>query len=92
MKRLFFWLLRNYSRTEKERLEIFEVLHEKVSENYYEQTPYGNLYNANIEFIMASPLMKTLVQEERQISIEMTKAGLQKSVSTAVEYLQNEKQ
>ncbi len=54
MKKLFFWLLKKYTRTEKQRLEVFSRLHEAVSETYSEQNQFGNLYNANIEFIMAS--------------------------------------
>ena len=86
MKKLFFWLLKKYTRTEKQRLEVFSRLHESVSETYSEQTPFGNVYNANIEFIMASPLIKKLVKDSRRGSsysesyeLNMIKNGLSTS-------------
>lgn len=61
MKQIFLWLLKLYTKTEKERLEVFSVLHEQVRNEYNEQTPFGNVYNAHTEFCMSQPLIKTLV-------------------------------
>lgn len=97
MKKIFFWLLNKYTRTEKQRLEVFSVLYKSVSETYYEQTQFGNVYNANIEFIMASPVIKKLVKDSRRGAshtksweIDMIKNGLSVSTEDAIEYIKKE--
>ena len=97
MKKLFFWLLKKYTRTEKQRLEVFSRLYEAVSETYSEQNQFGNLYNANIEFIMASPLIKKLVKDSRRGSsysesyeLNMIKNGLSTSTEDGIDYLKKE--
>lgn len=48
MKRLFMYLLKRYSTTEKERIEILQVLEDNVLGDYYEQNSFGNVYNSFI--------------------------------------------
>lgn len=99
MKKIFVWLLKKYSRTEKQRLEIFSSLYESVSETYSEQTTFGNVYNANIEFIMASPLIKKLVKDSRRGSsyastfeLDMIKKGLGVSTEDAINQIKIKKE
>ena len=88
MRRIFLFLLKKYSKTEKDRLVIFKSLQDSVEEDYTEQTKFGNLYNANIEFLMSSELMIEL--SEDTMSLEMIKSGLSKSFTESVHYINNE--
>lgn len=88
MKKLFLFLLKRYTRTEAQRLEVFAVLHDKVSETYSEQTPYGNVYNAHIEFCMAQPFIKKLVEDKKYDCLDMTKSGIGNAFNDAVRYLE----
>lgn len=98
MKKIFFWLLKRYTKTEKQRIEIFSILHESVSNTYTEQTPFGNTYNANIEFIMASPFITKLVCDSRRGSsygesseLNMVKNGLSTSTEEAIDFIKKER-
>lgn len=67
MKRIFLWLLKKYANTEKGRIEIMHIMDDKVSDNYSEQTLYGNVYNYFIEFIMANPfVVKCTLQKDKK--------------------------
>lgn len=87
MKKLFFFLLRCYSKTENERLEILSILHEQVEKEYYEQTTYGNVYNANIEFLMANQFVNKIVNQDDAKSLKIIRAGLRNSTSEAFGYI-----
>ena len=76
MKQIFFWLLNRYSNTEEQRIEIHKVLHEKVTKTYYEQTPYGNVYNAHIEFCLSQPLIKKLTHINDTGALDMIERGI----------------
>ena len=91
MKRIFFWLLKRYSSTEEERLEILSTLQESVTNSYREQTVFGNVYNANIEFIISNKFIKKLVKNNDTISISMVKSGLSNSFDESIEFIKNEK-
>lgn len=91
MKKIFLFLLKQYSKSEKERLEIHSVLNEQVQETYREQTIYGNVYNANIEFIMGNDFIKKLVKENDQQGLSMIKNGLNESVTKGIEFIKAEK-
>lgn len=91
MKRIFFWLLKRYSSTEEERLEILSTLQESVTNSYREQTVFGNVYNANIEFIISNKFIKKLVKNNDTISINMVKSGLSNSFDESIEFIKNEK-
>ena len=58
MRALFFYLLKKYSKTEEDRLKILAELDNGIYWTYNEQTPFGNVYNYFIEFIMANPFVK----------------------------------
>ena len=88
---LFSWLLGNKAKDEKGRVEILRTIHDKVSDEYNEQTLFGNVYNANIEFIMASDFIVKLVKENDIKSLEMVKSCLEDSFADAVEFIKAEK-
>jgi len=90
MKKIFFWLLKIYSKTEQERLDIHKVLNEQVNNTYREQNVYGNVYNANIEFIMANEFVKKLVRENDEEALKMIDSGLQTAFMKSLEYIKNE--
>ena len=91
MKKLFLFLLKKYSSTEKQRLEIFSILNEQVDNTYTEQTVFGNVYNANIEFVMSNKFIKKLVHTNDDHALTMINSGLNKSYYDALKYIKNEK-
>jgi len=88
---LFLFLLNKYSKTEKDRLEIFSKLQEKVSEEYSEQTAYGNVYNAYIEFLMSNKTLNFCVKIKDEEGLKMLKRGLDNSFDISIEYIKKEK-
>lgn len=90
MKKLFFYLLKKYSKTEEQRLYIHEFLNQQVRNEYTEQSGYGNIYNSNIEFIMANDLIRSLVEENKTKELEMIKEGLAISTEEAIKFIKNE--
>lgn len=91
MKKLFFWLLKRYSKNEKARWEIHKVLNENVSSEYPEQTVYGNVYNSYIEFVMANEFIRKIVKEKDETSIKMIELGIADSFETSICFIRNEK-
>lgn len=90
MKKLFYLLLRHYANRESGRLEILEVLHEKVTEEYSEQTTFGNVYNYYIEFLMSNSFVKRCVREEDHRSLTLLRKGIDASFNAAMSYLFND--
>ena len=90
MKKLFLFLLEKYTKTEEDRLIVFNILHDKVSDTYSEQTTFGNVYNSNVEFIMSNDFVNSLVKKNDTKSIEMIKNGLTNSFDAAIKYIKNE--
>ena len=91
MKRLFFYLLRKYSWTEKQRMEIYSRLWESVTDQYNEQSGFGNVYNMNIEFLMANPIIISLVEKKDKGGIAGIKRGLNKSFDEAIGFVDQER-
>ncbi len=90
MKTIFIWLLKKYANTEKGRIEIMRIIDDKVSDNYNEQTLYGNVYNYFIEFVMANPfVVKCALQKDKE-SLRILKSGIEKSFDEAVGFIQKE--
>lgn len=90
MKKIFLWLLNKYSSNEKGRVEIMRFMDEKVSRNYSEQTPYGNVYNYFIEFVMANNFIVKRVLKEDVESVGILKKGINNSFDEAVGFIKNE--
>ena len=90
MKKIFKYLMNLYGRNEEGRLIIFSELHNKVSDEYREQTTFGNVYNANIEFLMSNELFNRLVKENDDYGLAMLKNGINHSFDDAVTFTKNE--
>ena len=88
MKRIFLWLLKKYANTEKGRIEIMHIMDDKVSDNYSEQTLYGNVYNYFIEFIIANPFVVKCTLQKDKKSLQMLKSGIDKSFDEAIKYIE----
>jgi hypothetical protein len=86
MKKLFLYLLRKYSTTEGERMEIYRELWYKVKEEYNEQTSFGNVYNMHIEMLLANPFFESRVMLGEDEHLKMLKEGLAKSFDESVEF------
>lgn len=91
MKKLFYFLLKKYSGNEKNRLEIYKFLHERVSDQYSEQTVFGNIYNAHTEFILSHEGIQKLVRENERMSLDMVKNGLTNAYDKSLKYIEDEK-
>lgn len=91
MKKLFFYLLRKYSWTEKQRMEIYSRLWESVTDEYSEQSGFGNVYNMNIEFLMANPIIIGLVGKKDKRGISAIKKGLNQSFDDAIGIVNQER-
>ena len=85
MKRLFLFLLRKYSKTESQRMEIYKELWYKTKDEYCEQTAFGNVYNMNIEVLMSNPFFESRVMLGQDEHLRMLKEGLSKSFDESVE-------
>lgn len=90
MKRLFLYLLDRFSKTEKQRIKILTTLDDKISDEYSEQTPFGNVYNYFIEFAMANPFIVKLAMQNDKDSLDILKKGIEKSFDEAIVYIQKE--
>ena len=90
MKVLFYWLLNRYSKTEKDRIIILQILNEKVQETYHEQTSYGNFYHFFTEFIVSNDLVKQKVKHKNTYGINIIKEGLMKAYDKALELIEKE--
>jgi len=90
MKIIFIWLLKKYVNTEKGRIEIMRIMDDKVSDNYNEQTLYGNVYNYFIEFVMANPFIVKCTIQNDKVSLRILKSGIEKSFDEAVSYIKKE--
>jgi hypothetical protein len=87
MKKLFLFLLRKYSQTESQRMEIYKELWYNTKDEYNEQTSFGNVYNMNIEMLMANPFFESRVMLGQDEHLRMLKEGLAKSFDESVEFV-----
>ena len=87
MKRLFLYLLRRYSQTETQRMEIYQELWYQVKEMYDEQTVFGNIHNMSFEMLMANPFIQHCVQTDSKKYLEMIKSNVTDSADKAIEHL-----
>jgi hypothetical protein len=90
MKRLFLYLLRRYSNTEAQRMEIYRELWYNTKDEYNEQTSFGNVYNMNIEVLMSNPFFESRVLLGEDEHLKMLKQGLADSFDESVEFVLKE--
>ena len=91
MKKIFLFLLKRYTRTEKERIEVYEQLWDSITSEYSEQSGFGNVYNMQIEFLMANPVISNMVSKKDRKSLSILKRGIQQSFGTSIEYIEKER-
>ena len=89
MKKLFFYLLKRYTKNESDRLKVLSILSDQVENEYYEQNKYGNVYNFFIEFILSNKFINRLVNEDDDKSIETIKSGINKSYDDSIYYIRH---
>ena len=87
MKKLFLFLLKRYSNTEAQRMEIYRELWYKTKEEYNEQTAFGNVYNMNIEVLMSNPFFESRIMLGEKEDLQMLKQGLSNSFDESVEFI-----
>jgi hypothetical protein len=87
MKRLFFYLLKKYSKQEDGRIEILSELQKSVDKNYSEQTVVGNVYNFYTEFLLSSVPFRLAVKSKDNKRISMIKGGLNKAFIESYEFI-----
>lgn len=87
MKKLFLFLLKRYSNTEVQRMEIYRELWYKTKEEYNEQTAFGNVYNMNIEVLMSNPFFESRIMLGEKEDLQMLKQGLSNSFDESVEFI-----
>ena len=90
MFKIIIYFLKKYLGDEKFRIIVYSVLKESVVKDYSEQTPFGNVYNANIEFLMGDDLFNKLITENDSDSLRTLKSGLGNSFYTAAQYVEND--
>ena len=87
MKKLFLFLLKKYSKTETQRMEIYQELWNQVKKDYNEQTEFGNVYNMNIEVLMSNPFFVSRVELGQDEHLRMLKQGLSDSFDESVGFV-----
>lgn len=87
MKKLFLFLLKRYSNTESERMEIYKQLWYKTKEEYPEQTVFGNFYNMNVEVIMSNPFFAIRAQTGVVEDLKKLKENLSQSFDNSIHFV-----
>lgn len=90
MRKLFYYLLKKYSKTEKDRLKILSKLDDEIHNDYYEQTYPGNVYNFFIEFVMSNTFIRKTLRKGDLKTLEMIKTGIDDSFDEAIEWLKKD--
>ena len=91
MKRLFLYLLRRYSRTESQRMKIYQELWYQVKEDYDEQTVFGNIYNMNIEVLMSNPFVQHCVNTNNKAHLKMIQNNITESMDDVIKQIKKTK-
>ena len=89
LKKLFFFLLKKYATTDKERIAILKVINQSVCEDFYEQTVYGNIYNYFWEFLRSLELTIVTIGAYNPENIETIKRGLSQDFDGFIRYINN---
>ena len=85
MKRLFLFLLRKYSKTESQRMEIYQELWYKTKHEYNGVDAFDNMYYMNIEVLMSNPFFESRVMIGQDEHLRTLKEGLGKSFDESIE-------
>jgi hypothetical protein len=87
MKKLFLFLLKKYSNTEAQRMEIYRELWYNTKDEYNEQTSFGNVYNMHTEMLLANPFFESRVMLGKYEHLRMLKEGLANSFDESIEFI-----
>ena len=85
MKRLFLFLLRKYSKTESQRMEIYQELWYQTKSEYDATTAFENMRNMNIEVLMSNPFFVSRVALGQYEDLKNLKEELGKSFDESIE-------
>ena len=85
MKRLFLMLLKEYSKTESQRIEIYQELWYQTKSEYDEATAFENMRNMNIEVLMSNPFFVSRVIVGQDEHLRMLKEELGKSFDESID-------
>ena len=86
MKKIFFFLLRKYSKTESQRMEIYkELWYQTKAESNFGVDAFDNMYNMNTEVLMSNQFFFSRVVLCQDEHLRMLKEGLSKSFDESVE-------
>ena len=84
MKRLFLFLLRKYSKTESQRMEIYTELWYQTKSEHNEATAFENVYNVNVEVLMSNPFFVNRVKIGDDKGLQKLKEWLDNSFEDGV--------
>ena len=87
MKKLFLFLLRKYSKTESQRMEIYQELWYQTKSEHNEATAFENVYNVNVEVLMSNPFFVNRVMLGQDEHLRTLKKGLADSFDESVELI-----
>ena len=72
-------------------MEVYGHLWDSITSEYSEQSAFGNVYDMQIEVLMANPFISKVVLEKDRKSLSMLKKGIQNSFGTSIEYIEKER-
>ena len=84
MKKLFLFLLRKYSKTESQRMEIYTELWYQTKSEYNKATAFENVYNVNVEVLMSNPFFVNRVKIGDDKGLQKLKEWLDNSFEDGV--------
>lgn len=90
LRKLFKYLLKRYSKTEKDRLEILEELWTGILYTYNEQTYPGNISNMQIEIFMSNPYVRYASASFDTETLDVIKTITLNAVDESIDFLQKE--
>jgi len=85
MKKLFLFLLRKYSKTESQRMEIYQELWYQTKSEYNATTAFENMRNMNIEILTSTPFFVSRVALSQYEDLKNLKEELGKSFDESTE-------
>lgn len=90
MRRLFFHLLKRYTRTEQNRLAILRELFNGVLRDYSEQTMPGNIHNFTIETLLANDWIRQAVHTQDRGTLQVIKNTITYAVEEGYSHIAGE--
>jgi hypothetical protein len=89
-RKIFMWLLKQFTEFDRDRIAVLRFMDTQVHEDYDEQTPYGNVYNYFIEFIVANQFISDCIARNSESSLKTIKRGMSQAFDEAATIIKNE--